>query len=114
MGRQKTEDAKVVGSSIALLRERFRELQRIKLIREEQQQQREALVRSPQPAQGDDAENLRRTADCSLSLGLGGQGSRRASVGANGLWPGVGAVQVSGGSTGLRHGPDHVDTSLHL
>ncbi|KAI4325058.1 hypothetical protein MLD38_030486 [Melastoma candidum] len=103
MGRQKTEDTQVVGSSIALLRERFRELQRIKLIREEQQ--REALVCGPRSSEGDRAENPRKMADCSLSLGLGSQGSRRSAVG---------AVPVSGGSMGLHHGPDHVDTSLHL
>lgn len=134
MGRQGADPSPTVASSsIALLQERFRELQRVKQRREERELMRLSLepdlaaapARNPdrqakfglQPGMSSSSSSAQDY--CSLSLGLGAHangdiaGSGVVKTDPRlGLWPGNDRPAISGTSKGFES-PD-VDTSLHL
>ncbi|KAF8043030.1 hypothetical protein BT93_A1388 [Corymbia citriodora subsp. variegata] len=135
MGRQGTDPSPtVMNSSIALLQERFRELQRVKQRREERELMRLSLepdlaaapiANSDHQARfglqpGMSSSSSSSTQDyCSLSLGLtahtngdmAGSGVAKTNPRMS-LWPGDNSLAISGTSKGFKS-PD-VDTSLHL
>ncbi|XP_048127805.1 uncharacterized protein LOC125312727 [Rhodamnia argentea] len=133
MGRQSTDPSPTVASSsIALLQERFRELQRAKQRREERELRRLSLepdlVAAPvadpdHPAmfclQPSVSSSSSPQEYCSLSLGLtthpngdkAGSGAVKTDPRMS-LWPGNNSLAISGTSKGFES-PD-VDTSLHL
>ncbi|KAL0292950.1 UNVERIFIED_CONTAM: hypothetical protein Sradi_6964100 [Sesamum radiatum] len=120
MGRQ-NNDPRVVGSSIVLLQERFKQLQRLKEMREE----RQLLKPLPQSTDGyDEAAKLRMSFSTSgaafhdpLALGLNSinahdRASRFRTTKAQGF-PSA-AAAAGGNGTGSFFGSVDVDTSLHL
>ncbi|KAI3424634.1 uncharacterized protein J3R85_010525 [Psidium guajava] len=133
MGRQSTDPSPTVASSsIALLQERFRELQRVKQRREERELRRLSLepdlAAAPVPnpdhlamfcLQPSMSSSSSPQDYCSLSLGLTTQGNsdKHSSIAVKtdprkSLWPGNNSLAISGTSKGFES-PD-VDTSLHL
>ncbi|KAI6697612.1 hypothetical protein NL676_017731 [Syzygium grande] len=133
MGGESTDPSPTVASSsIALLQERFRELQRVKQRREERELMRLSLEPdlAAAPVANPDRQakfHLQPTVSsssspqdyCSLSLGLTTHAkSDKASSGVAktnprmSLWPGNDGLAISGTSRGFES-PD-VDTSLHL